>query len=131
MEENRHRLLDGWMKTQIVRSTKRKTYQFMACMCCFFVLFFWFLCLSISQYSSAQMHRHTQATHSGYGERCQCAPVHLNRAGVLPLQYTHTHTHTRQTQSSTSKPDRFDMLSFSIPKGEEMCVCLFHLYIIS
>ncbi len=56
-----------------------------------YVLSFFVLCLLISQNSNAQMPRHTADTHSGYGERCQCASVHLNRAGVLHLQYTHTH----------------------------------------
>lgn len=90
----------------------------MACMC----FFFW--CLSISQYSSAQMHGHTQATHTQGMVRdvsvLQCTWIEQ----VSYLSSTHTHTHTRQTQSSRSKPDRFDMLSFSIPKGEEMCVCV-------
>jgi len=85
----------------------------MACMCYHYFL----LCLLISQNSNTEIHRRDR--HSGYGERCQCASVHLNRAGVLPFQYTHTHT--RQTHSSRSKPDRFDMLSLSIPTG----VCVF------
>lgn len=88
----------------------------------FFFCFVFFVPFNNPILKRSDARAHTGDTHSGYGERCQCASVHLNRAGVLPLQYTHTHT--RQTQSSRSKPDRFDMLSFSIPKGEEMCVCL-------